>query len=142
MKNFYEILNIKQSANSSDIKSAYLKLIKKYHPDTYAGDKNFAKEQTELITEAYATLKDEEKRKVYDLSMPKKETKTKKVNVENFMKKVKFVNEKTEEQKQAKTKKTKVQDDNSNEKPSTKKFDIAIIILALLLVTFLVLCFV
>ena len=103
MKNFYEVLNIKQSATSSDIKSAYLKLIKKYHPDTYAGDKNFAKEQTELITEAYATLKDDEKGKLYDLTLTKKESKTSKVNVENFMKKVKFVNKKKCKTKKCKT---------------------------------------
>ena len=142
MKNFYEVLNIKQSATSSDIKSAYLKLIKKYHPDTYAGDKNFAKEQTELITEAYATLKDEEKRKIYDLTLTKKESKTSKVNVENFMKKVKFVNEKNAKQKNAKPEKTSEPQSNIIENKPSAKFNIAIIVLALLLVGFLVLCFV
>ena len=152
MKNFYEILNVKTDASSTEIKSAYLKLIKKYHPDTYKGDKVFAKEQTEQITEAYATLKDDEKRKRYDLTVLKKVEKINKVNVDNFMKKVKIINEKNTKNKNTKQKESKskekedkknkeVEPTNNNQK-TTRKFDIAIIVLALILVAFLVLCFV
>jgi curved DNA-binding protein CbpA len=56
MKNCYEILKISATNDSKKIKSAYFEQIKRYHPDTYKGDKSFAYEMTQEINEAYNTL--------------------------------------------------------------------------------------
>lgn len=67
MQNFYEILGVSTSATEKEIRNSYIAKIKKYHPDTFNGDKSFAEQQTALITEAYTTLKDTTLRKRYDL---------------------------------------------------------------------------
>lgn len=64
-KDFYEILGVKKNASEKEIKSAYRKLAKKYHPDTNPGDK-VAEQKFKEITEAYNILSDKEKRKLYD----------------------------------------------------------------------------
>lgn len=66
MQDYYKILNVSRDSSDDEIKKAYLKLIKKYHPDVYSGDKVFAEQQTALITEAYTTLKNKELRMKYD----------------------------------------------------------------------------
>lgn len=66
MQNYYQILEISRYSSQDDIKKAYLKMIKKYHPDVYSGDKVFAEKQTALITEAYTTLKNPELKAKYD----------------------------------------------------------------------------
>lgn len=67
MKNFYEVLQVRTNATQMQIKKAYIDLMTKYHPDVYKGDKNYAQRYTSVITEAYAVLKDENRRKVYDV---------------------------------------------------------------------------
>ena len=67
MENYYEILKIKQNATDKEIKSAFIALVSKYHPDIYAGDKDYAQQYTATLTEAYSILKDPEKRRDYDL---------------------------------------------------------------------------
>lgn len=64
-KDYYEVLEVPRSANASEIKKAYLKLAKKYHPDQNANNPDAEKKFKE-ISEAYDTLKDEQKRAVYD----------------------------------------------------------------------------
>ena len=64
-KDFYEILGVKRSASDDDIKRAYRKLARKYHPDVNAGDKA-AETKFKEISEAYNILGDSEKRKKYD----------------------------------------------------------------------------
>ena len=64
-KDSYEILGIEEDANQQDIKIAYRKLAKKYHPDVNKTDPN-AKEKFIKIKQAYETLKDPEKRRLYD----------------------------------------------------------------------------
>lgn len=64
-KDYYEILGVSKNATNSDIKKAYKKLAKKYHPDLNPGDKA-AEEKFKEINEAYEVLGDEEKRKKYD----------------------------------------------------------------------------
>lgn len=61
----YEVLGIKRSADENEIKKAYRKLAKKYHPDTNSGDQQ-AEQRFKEVTEAYAILSDPEKRKMYD----------------------------------------------------------------------------
>lgn len=65
MKDCYEVLGVQKSATDAEIKSAYRKLAKKYHPDMNPGDKE-AEEKFKEINDAYAILSDAEKRKKYD----------------------------------------------------------------------------
>lgn len=62
---YYKILNISKGATEKDIKSAYRKLARKYHPDVNPGDKEAEKKFKE-INEANEVLSDPEKRKKYD----------------------------------------------------------------------------
>jgi curved DNA-binding protein len=64
-EDYYKILGVDKKASSSDIKKAYRKLAMKYHPD-HAKDDKAAEEKFKKISEAYAVLSDEEKRKQYD----------------------------------------------------------------------------
>lgn len=64
-KDYYDVLSVPRSASEGDIKSAYRKLAKQYHPDKNAGDSSAA-ERFKEIGEAYAVLSDAEKRKLYD----------------------------------------------------------------------------
>ncbi|MBZ9713883.1 DnaJ C-terminal domain-containing protein [Deinococcus multiflagellatus] len=64
-KDYYDVLGVSRGASDADIKSAYRKLAKQYHPDKNAGDEKAA-EKFKEIGEAYAVLSDPEKRKVYD----------------------------------------------------------------------------
>ena len=63
-KNYYEMLGVSSDASTQEIKSAYRKLARQYHPDV-AGDEGT--EKFKEITEAYETLSDETKRKRYDI---------------------------------------------------------------------------
>ena len=65
MKNYYYFLSVKENASEEDIKKAYRKLSLKYHPDKNSGDEFFAQRFIE-IQEAYDTLSDTEKRRIYD----------------------------------------------------------------------------
>ncbi|MDA8142104.1 MAG: DnaJ domain-containing protein [Desulfobacteraceae bacterium] len=62
---YYKVLGVDKGASSADIKKAYRKLAMKYHPDHAKNDKD-AEEKFKKISEAYAVLSDEEKRKQYD----------------------------------------------------------------------------
>ena len=64
-KDYYEVLQVAKSASSSDIKKAYLKLAKQYHPDQNASNPDAEKKFKE-ISEAYDVLKDEQKKAAYD----------------------------------------------------------------------------
>lgn len=62
---YYSALGIQKNASQEDIKKAYRKLAKKYHPDVNPGDKK-AEENFKQVSEAYEVLSDPEKRKKYD----------------------------------------------------------------------------
>lgn len=64
--NYYDILGINKNASSEEIKDAYKKLIKKYHPDLYQGDKSFAEKKTKDINVAYDILSNPETKAAYD----------------------------------------------------------------------------
>jgi DnaJ-class molecular chaperone len=64
-KDYYEILGVKRDASEKDLRSAYRKLARKYHPDVNPGDKA-AEETFKEINGAYEVLSDAEKRKKYD----------------------------------------------------------------------------
>ena len=64
-KDFYEILGVKEKASPEEIKKAYRKLAKKFHPDANRGDPGAA-ERFKEIGEAYSVLSNPEKRKQYD----------------------------------------------------------------------------
>ena len=66
MKNYYSVLGVKYNADFKQIKSAYVALIKKYHPDIFKGDKNIAQSKTAEINEAYDVLSDNTKKMQYD----------------------------------------------------------------------------
>ncbi|AKI97087.1 molecular chaperone DnaJ [Kosmotoga pacifica] len=66
-KDYYEILGIARDASKDDIKRAYRKLVKQWHPDAYKGDnKKAAEEKFKEIQEAYEVLSDPQKRAMYD----------------------------------------------------------------------------
>ena len=64
-RDYYEVLGLNKNATESEIKSAYRKLARKYHPDVNPKDKT-AEEKFKEVNEAYEVLSDPEKRKRYD----------------------------------------------------------------------------
>lgn len=64
-RDYYEVLGVHRGAGAAEIKKAYHKLAKKYHPDTNKENPG-AEEKFKEITEAYEILSDEKKRKLYD----------------------------------------------------------------------------
>lgn len=64
-KNYYDILGIKKDASEKEVKQAYRRLARKYHPDVNPSDKS-AEAKFKEINEAYEVLSDKEKRRKYD----------------------------------------------------------------------------
>ncbi len=64
-KNFYDILGVSKTASEEEIKTAYRKLAKQYHPDLNPGDEASAA-RFKAVNEAYQTLSDSKKRSSYD----------------------------------------------------------------------------
>ncbi|MCX7397783.1 MAG: DnaJ domain-containing protein [Planctomycetales bacterium] len=64
-RDFYEVLGVSRSASQDEIRKAYKKLAKKFHPDVKPADPDAEKKFSE-ITEAYDALSDDAKRKAYD----------------------------------------------------------------------------
>jgi curved DNA-binding protein CbpA len=64
-KDYYATLGVKKSASVEDIRKAFRKLARKYHPDVNPGDKK-AEEKFKEISEANDVLSDPKKRKIYD----------------------------------------------------------------------------
>ena len=64
-EDFYKILGVKKDAKPDEIKKAYRRLARKYHPDVNPGDKS-AEDRFKQMSEAFDVLSDPKKRKVYD----------------------------------------------------------------------------
>src|ERR1700758_3197731 len=64
-QDYYELLGVGRKATVKDIRAAYRKLARKYHPDLNPGDKS-AEEKFKQIQEAYEVLSDTKKRQMYD----------------------------------------------------------------------------
>ncbi|GAA1050417.1 molecular chaperone DnaJ [Arthrobacter russicus] len=64
MSNHYEVLGVSRDATGEEIKKAYRKLARQYHPDVYSGDD--AEARFKEVTHAYEVLSDPQKRRVYD----------------------------------------------------------------------------
>src|SRR5277367_1417588 len=64
-KDYYGVLGVKKSASAEDIRKAFRKLARKYHPDVNPGDKG-AEEKFKTLSEANEVLSDPKKRKIYD----------------------------------------------------------------------------
>mgnify|MGYP005761476567 FL=1 len=67
-KNYYEILGVGRKATDDEIKSAYRKLVKQYHPDLHPNDANAAAKFKE-VNEAHEVLSDPQKRAAYDYEL-------------------------------------------------------------------------
>src|SRR5512143_2844110 len=64
-KDYYEVLGVPRGSDEKEIKSAYRKLARKYHPDVNPGDRS-AEGKFKEISEAYEVLSDPHKRSQYD----------------------------------------------------------------------------
>ncbi len=65
-RDYYEVLGVSKDATDEQLKKAYRKLAKKYHPDANLDNKKEAEKKFKEVNEAYETLSDPQKRKMYD----------------------------------------------------------------------------
>ena len=65
-RDYYEVLGVDKSATDDDLKKAYRKLAKKYHPDANPDNKEEAEAKFKEVNEAYEVLSDKQKRQMYD----------------------------------------------------------------------------
>lgn len=125
MENYYQLLGVSAKANRDEIRKAYYKKLKQYHPDLYEGDKLFAEDMTSRLNEAYKVLRDDELKKEHDkLYGGYKEKKvnenfTQRTTMDYYYSAVESVNQGKKKKVKTKVKKEKVKKEKVN-KPKTK----------------------
>ena len=67
--NYYVTLGLPKNASHDEIRERWKKLMLLYHPDKQVGEEEWVTERAKKVNEAYSTLKDEEKRRSYDLKL-------------------------------------------------------------------------
>ena len=65
-RDYYEVLGVSKNATDEELKKAYRRLAKKYHPDANPDNKEEAEAKFKEVNEAYEVLSDSQKRKMYD----------------------------------------------------------------------------
>ena len=65
-RDYYEVLGVSKNATDEELKKAYRRLAKKYHPDANPDNKEEAEKKFKEVNEAYETLSDKQKRQMYD----------------------------------------------------------------------------
>ena len=153
MNKYYRILGVNENSTKEEIKRAHRNLLKKYHPDTYPGDKKFASKKSAEINEAYAqVLADREEKGYKETPNPEKkpEPQVRKENSNRnkerkpFAKQEKVRSEqeyvKTDIEAQEKIVANKLKRELSQKEKKTKRLlDISIIILSVLTITMILL---
>ena len=69
MQNYYEVLKVKNTASSDEIKKAYHRLASKYHPDKHPDNQKYAEDMMKDVNVAHEVLLDPESRRKYDESL-------------------------------------------------------------------------
>ncbi len=78
--NYYEVLRVSSTATLIEIKRAYKKLVKRYHPDIYEGNKLFAEYKIKEINAAYEVLKSANSKAAYDAELKHKQNQSRKAD--------------------------------------------------------------
>ena len=87
MKNYYEILEVSQSASPEVIEKAYKALVKKYHPDLQPNENKMdAEKKLKIINEAYDILSNKEKKELYDIQLKNFQYKEEQQKIEKLKK--------------------------------------------------------
>ena len=123
----YKVLKLKSDAKEEDVRIAYKKMIKKYHPDTYKGDKNVANQKMMKINQAYRILTFKEKP---EPSLNVKKKKKSVFSFFGFFKRLKKNKAKKQKAKEEKIEQDKLAKERKKQEKKEKREKIANLIVA------------